>query len=74
MGNYLVCFEAYYAYSTTKFDLEVEWDGYDVKALRQKLKDHIRVKYCNNEETYIRITITFVLKLLPPPESTKASS
>jgi len=74
MGNYLVCFEASYGYSTSKFDLEVEWNGYDVKALKQKLKDHIRVRYCNNKDVYIGVVITFVFKLLPPPETTKASS
>lgn len=71
--KFLVCFEASYSYSTSKFDLEVEWNGYDVEALRKKLKDHIRAQYCNNnEKASIGITITSVCKLRPTPKS-KAS-
>lgn len=63
-SKYLVCFKAKYAYSESNFDAVVEWNGYDVEALRNSLREGIREKYCNDKkDVYVSITLVSVFEL-----------
>jgi len=61
--KYLVCFEATYGFSTTKFDEVVDWNGRSVDGLKEELREIIREKYCNGRDTSIGITLTGIFKL-----------
>lgn len=70
-SRYLVCFKAGYAYSEHNFDAVVEWNGYDVEALRNNLREGIRKKYCNDKKD-VSISITFVSVFELKKEETNA--
>ena len=61
--RFLVCYEAFYAGSSSNFDGIFEWDEENLDDLKDKCRQKLREGPCVHYNDFIDITLTSVIKL-----------
>jgi hypothetical protein len=61
--RYLVCYEAFYAGSSKKFDGIFSWDEQDIDDLKKKCREKLYAGPCAGYDGHASITLTNVTKL-----------